>query len=66
MIATCQTTPIGQRLQNIADAGVGSASPVIVKIHHITVSLVFLGGKWSKLFPGENFKVHRVTWLGRD
>ena len=36
-------------------------SLVIVKFHHITVFLLFPGGKWSKTFPSENFKVQRVT-----
>ena len=40
------------------------ASPVIVKFHHVLVFLLFPSGKLSKLFPGENFKVHRGTWPG--
>ena len=40
------------------------ASPVIVKFRYITVFLLFPGEKWLILFPGENFKVHWVTWSG--
>ena len=42
----------------------GSASLVVVKLEQSTLFLLFPGGKWSKLFPGKNFKVHPVTWPG--
>ena len=42
----------------------GLASPAIFKFQYIIVFLLFPGVKWSKLFPGENFKVHRGTWPG--
>ena len=39
-------------------------SASLVKFHYITVFQLFLGEKWSRLFPGENFKTHWVTWPG--
>ena len=31
-----------------------SASPLMVNFHYITLFLLFLGKKWSKVFPGKN------------
>ena len=38
---------------------VSSAFPLIVEFHHITIFLLFLGGKSSKSFSAEIFRVHR-------
>ena len=54
----------GRKSCNQGSPVTSSAFPVIVECHHIIVFLVFLTGKWSKLFPGENFKVHLATWPG--
>ena len=54
----------GSKLCQRGSPVTSSVSPVTVKFHYITVFLLFLGGKWSILFPGRNFKLNRVTWPG--
>ena len=54
----------GRQLCQRESRVINSASPLIFKFLYITVFLLFLGGKWSKFFSGENFQVHRVTWPG--